>query len=49
MKNMITRDILKIFTLTDPVHLNTHLANINNFQKPQCELCTLKHAGLEKM
>ena len=39
MKNMVTRDILKIFSLTDPVHLNTHLADINNFESLSLNVC----------
>lgn len=33
MKYMVTRDILKVFTLTDPVVLNTHLADIEDILK----------------
>lgn len=43
MKNMVTRDILQIFSLTDPVHLNIHLADINSFESLSLNVCT--HLG----
>lgn len=50
MKYMVTRDILKAFTLTDPVVLNTHLADIEDILKASMLVCVCgwKHAGPEK-
>lgn len=39
MKYMVTRDILKVFTLTDPVVLNTHLADIEDILKASMLVC----------